>query len=83
MAGRYQGYHCFRNKDGERYFEIFWQQTGWFWQLRSPRSAPESEAIGPFTTSTEAYQSARSGRWLTGTPEQVSATRRQFTSSGG
>ena len=55
-----QGYHCLRNGDGEKYFEIFWQQTGWFWRPGSPGSAPEGEAIGPFTTSTEAYQNAMS-----------------------
>lgn len=59
MAGRYQGYQRIRNEDGEEYFEIVWKQNGWFWHLRSPGSAPEGETIGPFTTSTEAYQDAR------------------------
>ena len=64
MAGRYHGYHCIHSEGGEKYFEIFWQQTGWYWRPRSPGSAPEGEAIGPFTTSTEAYQDARSHRLL-------------------
>ena len=62
MAGRYQGYHRFCDKDGEEYFEVYWQHSwpnGWFWRPRSPGSSPEGEtAVGPFTTSTEAYQSA-------------------------
>ena len=60
MAGRYQGNHRFRNEDGKEYesFDVFWQQNGWFWRLCSPDCSPDGEAIGPFTTSTEAYQDA-------------------------
>ena len=67
MAGRYQGYHRFCDEDGEEYFEVYWQHSwpnGWFWRPRAPGSLPEGEtAVGPFTTSTEAYQSARSERF--------------------
>jgi len=62
MAGRYQGYHCLHSRDGDTSFEIFWQQNGWFWRPRSPGSLPEGQAIGPFTTSTEAYLNARNDR---------------------
>ena len=60
MAGRYQGNHRFRNEDGKEYesFDVFWQQNGWFWRLCSPDCSPDGEAIGPFNTSTEAYQNA-------------------------
>jgi hypothetical protein len=48
MAGRFQGYHRFRDKDGNEYgsFEVFWQRIGWFWRSRSPGSPPDGEAIG-------------------------------------
>ena len=62
MAGRYQGFHRLRGKDGEKSFEVFWQ-NGWFWWPRSPGSQPHGEAVGPFTTSTEAYQHARGEAW--------------------
>ena len=55
MAGRYQGYHRFADKDGE--FEVYWE-SGWFWRPRSPGSPPDGKAVGPFVTSTEAYESA-------------------------
>ena len=36
MAGRYQGYHLFRDVDGEtrRSVEVFWEHNGWFWRPR-------------------------------------------------
>lgn len=36
MAGRYQGYHLFRDEDGEsrRSVEVFWEHSGWFWRPR-------------------------------------------------
>jgi biotin carboxyl carrier protein len=34
--------------------EVFWGHSGWFWR---PRQLP-GDAVGPFTTSTEAYESA-------------------------
>jgi hypothetical protein len=56
MAGRYQGYHFVR----DRGFEVFWQGfevlgrgQGWFWR---PLCRLEAGAVGPFTTSTQAYQ---------------------------
>ena len=52
MAGRYQGYHIIPQAEGQVGFEVFWQNKGWFWRRR------DSEAVGPFTTSSQAYQSA-------------------------
>ena len=58
MAGRYQGRHVFI-KDGEHlHVEVFWQQSGWFWRPHKGR-VPDDDAIGPFTTSTEAYENAK------------------------
>jgi hypothetical protein len=56
MAGRYQGFHFLHDDDNERYvgFEVFWQQEGWFWR---PLLTLDGEAVGPFTKSTEAYES--------------------------
>jgi hypothetical protein len=58
MAGRYQGRHILTDVDHQhhRTVEVFWSQTGWFWR---PCQLP-SDAVGPFTTSTEAYQHAKS-----------------------
>ena len=57
MSGRYQGYHFVRGEDDEGYlsFEVYWQQEGWFWRrlLRL-----DGEAVGPFTTTTQAYENA-------------------------
>jgi hypothetical protein len=81
MAGRFQGYHRFRDKDGEEYgsFEVFWQ-SGWFWQPRSPGSPPDGKAAGPFTTSTEAYQNARGERFpFSRKPHRISPRRRSST----
>jgi hypothetical protein len=62
MAGRYQGYHLFRDEDGEsrRSVEVFWEHNGWFWRPRFKGRPAEGEAVGPFTTSTQAYESAKS-----------------------
>jgi hypothetical protein len=57
MAGRYQGCHVLCDVDGgRREVEVFWDNNGcgWFWRSREPHNA----AIGPFSTSTEAYESA-------------------------
>jgi len=51
MAGRCQGYHYVR----DRGFEVFWQGGGWFWR---PLLRLDAGAVGPFTTSTHAYQNA-------------------------
>jgi hypothetical protein len=59
MAGRYQGYRCLPNGKGDLGVEVFWQQSGWFWCPRPSEHLPGSEAVGPFTTSTEAYHHAR------------------------
>jgi hypothetical protein len=59
MAGRYQGYHRFADRDEQ--FEVYWdwERTGWFWRPRSSDiSLTASKAVGPFVTSTEAYQNA-------------------------
>jgi len=55
MAGRYQGRHEFTDVDARthRSIEVFWAPNGWFWR----RS--HGDAVGPFATSTEAYQSAK------------------------
>jgi hypothetical protein len=57
MAGRYEGYHFLRdeNEEVDLSFEVFWQHAGWFWR---PLLRLKSEAVGPFTKSTEAYQHA-------------------------
>jgi hypothetical protein len=57
MAGRYQGDHVLRGIDGgSRNVEVFWHHNGgWFWRPWEPRG----DAVGPFTTSTEAYESAK------------------------
>ena len=61
MAGRYQGYHFVRGEDDEGYlsFEVYWQQEGWFWRrlLRL-----DGEAVGPFTTTTQAYENAMTNK---------------------
>ena len=61
MAGRYQGYHLFRDVDGEsrRSVEVFWEHNGWFWRPRFKGRPADGEAVGPFTTSTQAYESAK------------------------
>ena len=61
MAGRYQGYHLFRDVDGEsrRSVEVFWEHNGWFWRPRFKGRPADDEGVGPFTTSTQAYESAR------------------------
>jgi hypothetical protein len=51
MAGRCMGYH----NVGYLRFEVFWQNEGWFWR---PLLQLDGEAVGPFTTSSQAYQSA-------------------------
>ena len=43
---------------GHLNIEVFWQTSGWFWR-RVEDSAPRSDAVGPFTTSTEAYEGAK------------------------
>jgi hypothetical protein len=57
VAGRYQGYHFLHNKNGDASlsFEVFWQHGGWFWR---PLCRLDAGAVGPFTTSTQAYQNA-------------------------
>jgi len=56
MAGRYQGGHVFYDgHGGHRNVEVFWHDNGWFWrQLQT-----HGDAVGPFTTSTQAYESAK------------------------
>ena len=52
MAGRYQGYHIIPEAEGQVSFEVVWQNSGWFWR------PPNGDAVGPFTTSSQSYQSA-------------------------
>lgn len=55
MAGRYQGTHLLGDVGGRdhRSIEVFWKHDGWFWWPR------HGYAVGPFTTSTAAYQNAK------------------------
>jgi hypothetical protein len=56
MAGRYQGRHVFQDLNGHQLgIEVFWGQDGWFWRA----DQLNANAVGPFTTSSEAYGSAR------------------------
>jgi hypothetical protein len=57
MAGRFQGYHAIRREETEGHmrFEVFWQNAGWFWR---PLFQLDGEVVGPFTTSSQAYESA-------------------------
>ena len=52
MAGRYQGRHIIPEAERQVSFEVVWHNAGWFWR------APDSDPVGPFTTSSQAYQSA-------------------------
>jgi hypothetical protein len=52
MAGRYQGRHIIPEAEGQVSFEVVWQNAGWFWR------PPDGDAVGPFTTSSQSYQSA-------------------------
>ena len=52
MAGRYQGRHIIPEAEGQVSFEVVWQNAGWFWR------PPDGHAVGQFTTSSQAYQSA-------------------------
>ena len=56
MAGRYQGYHVVSGEDGRGHqsIKVFWQHNGWFWRPCQPRG----DAVGPFITSTAAYEHA-------------------------
>jgi len=55
MAGRYQGHHRLWDGNSEHIFEVMWQTNGWFWQTSVILA---KRAMGPFTTSTEAYKNA-------------------------
>ena len=57
MAGRYQGSHIFNDEIGRalRSIEIIWQANGWFWRP----SQYHGDAVGPFNTSSEAFQNAK------------------------
>jgi hypothetical protein len=73
MAGRYQGYHFIRDEDGkgDLGFEVYWDHEGWFWR---PLLTLGGEPAGPFTKSTEAYQSALAQRVPRKTLDNRSAT---------
>src|SRR5262245_16438355 len=47
--------NLYNHKSGS--FEIFWRADSWCWRLRAP-----DQAVGPFLTSTEAYQSAATSK---------------------
>ena len=57
MAGRFQGYHAIRREETEGHlrFEVYWQDAGWFWR---PLFQLDGGVVGPFTTSSQAYESA-------------------------
>jgi hypothetical protein len=46
-----------RGEEDEGYlsFEVYWQHEGWFWR---PLLRLDGEAVGPFTTTTQAYENA-------------------------
>jgi hypothetical protein len=70
VAKSHQGYHQFQDELGEPYgsFEVFWvgsweesdtnTEPGWFWWPCFPGCIPDSDAIGPFSTSREAFFNA-------------------------
>jgi len=61
MAGRYQGFHLFGDRDGEGHVgaEVFWQHHGWFWRPRLEGRPADDKGFGPFTTSSEAFKDAK------------------------
>jgi len=60
-------YHSFIDDDGNEYgsFEVFknyrqrWNNNGWFWWSCFPGCLPDSGAIGPFSTASEAIANAQ------------------------
>ena len=66
----YAGYHSFHDEDGETYgrFEVFWHEPdlnseydccfwgkpGWYWWSCFEGCLPDSEPVGPFSTSLRA-----------------------------
>lgn len=64
----YEGHHSDENGP----FEVFWSdrsnqvedsqgyaiEPGWYWWSCSPGCLPDGEAMGPYATSTEAWQAA-------------------------
>jgi hypothetical protein len=65
MAGRYQGPHLFDDEFGRGCIEVVWQSSGWFWRTcqyrpcQTPSCQDHGDALGPFNTSSEAYQNAK------------------------
>jgi hypothetical protein len=69
-AKSHQGYHQFQDDDGKSYgsFEVFyvdrWEESdtntepGWFWWPCLPGCIPDHDAVGPFSTSREAFYNA-------------------------
>lgn len=63
----YRGYHQFTSDTGETFgsFEVWWKEHtdeqgefGWYWWSCFPGCIPDSEAIGPFNDSQEAFEDA-------------------------
>ena len=60
-------YHSFIDDEGNEYgsFEVFknyrqrWNNNGWFWWSCFPGCLPDSGAIGPFNTASEAIANAQ------------------------
>jgi hypothetical protein len=80
MAGRYQGRHVLYDADGgHREVEVFWDSAGWFWRPIQMNG----DAVGPFTTSTAAYESAKGiqGTGCTWPSNYLRPRRRDISSS--
>ena len=52
-------YSTTRTVESRRSVEVFWEHNGWFWRPRFKGCPADGEAVGPFTTSTQAYESAK------------------------
>jgi hypothetical protein len=55
----HQGIYAFLGGNGPVSVEVFWRSNGWFWRPRLESWQPHGEDVGPFGTSSEAYESAR------------------------
>jgi len=62
QATDHAGYHAFVGDNGDDFgqFEVFWHadEPGWYWWACSPGCMPDSDPIGPFRTSADAYRDA-------------------------
>lgn len=64
QATDHAGYHAFADDNGNDFgqFEVFWHhdETGWYWWPCFPGCMPDSDSdpIGPFPASADAYRDA-------------------------